>query len=324
MTRKCWHHLGTGIVALALISSVGRPCAADDAVPARRPSLSETLTGDAKADYDAARLLFEDGDFAGAASKFRQAHDRAKDPRLLWNIAVCEKGLRHYAKVQVFVGRYLDEGRDVLSPEQTRAARELGEAVKGFVGGLTVSAEAGIDIAIDGEPMGTTPIDHPIPLDLGAHKLTAEKTGFRPYTASLEIAGGKQTNLDVVLLALSSKARLSVQAGEGDSIAFDGKVIAVTRWQAEVESGTHSLRVTAPKRKPYDLRLDLVAGSNRNVDVTLENESRVLWPWIAGGIALVGGAIIGGYFIFKSDPRAADQPAGSLAPGTINLSGWGR
>jgi PEGA domain len=313
--------LATGVLAVALIASVGRPCAADDPPAARRPALSETLVGESKADYDAAKLLFEDGDFAGAASKFRQAYDRAKEPRLLWNIAVCEKGLRHYARVQTLVQRYLDDGRDIISPEQTRAARDLREAVKAFIGTLNVTAAPGTELSIDGEPVGRTPFERPMPLDLGPHKLTAEKAGFRPFTTSFEIAGGAETKLEVALVALSSKARLAVQAGEGDTIAFDGTVMAATRWQAEVESGTHSLRVTAPRRKPYELRLDLVAGSNRTVEVTLENE-RLLWPWIVGGIALVGGAVVGGYFLFKSDQKPADQPNGSLAPGFVQLSRW--
>src|SRR5437016_6190653 len=73
--------------------------------PAGPPSLSETLSGDAKSAYDAAKVLFGDGDFASAALKFRSAHDLSNDPRLLWNIAACEKNLRHYAKVVSLVQR---------------------------------------------------------------------------------------------------------------------------------------------------------------------------------------------------------------------------
>jgi len=316
------HALITGLLALTFISSLGRPCAADDGPAARRPSLSESLVGDAKVDYDTAKVLFEDGDFAGAATKFRKAHDRAKDPRLLWNIAVCEKGLRHYARVDKLVEQYLDEGRAILSPEQTRAARDLRVAITSFIGTLKLAVEPGTQIAIDGEPVGTAPFERPIPLDLGAHKLTAEKAGFRPFAAPFEIAGGDETKLEIALRPLSSKARLVVQAGEGNAIAFDGRMVAATRWQAEVDPGPHTLRVTAPRRKPYELRLDLVDGSNRTVEVTLQNEAPLLWPWIAGGAALLGGAVLGGYFLFKPGTKPGDQPEGSLPPGSLQLSRW--
>ena len=67
---------------------------------ARAPKpLSDTLTGSAKIDYDAGKLLFSDGDMAGALVKFKSAYDTSKDARLLWNIAACEKSLHHYARV---------------------------------------------------------------------------------------------------------------------------------------------------------------------------------------------------------------------------------
>lgn len=324
IVRRPSRVLASGLLTLTLLASAGRPCAADEPAAAPRPTLSESLTGDAKTDYEAAKVLFENGDFAGAATKFGQAHERTKDPRLLWNIAVCEKGLRHYVRVQKLVARYLEEGRDLASPEQARAARALVEAVKPFVGTLKISAEPGAEIAIDGEPVGVTPLPARVPVDLGSHKLTAEKQGFRSFAAAFTIAGGDETSLDVVMKAQSTKARLSVLTGEGDSIAFDGTVVAVTRWQAEVEAGTHALRVTAPRRKPYEIRLDLEGGANRTVEVTLESESRPLWPWIAGGIALSGLAVVGGYFLFKGDERPAEQPQGSLPPGAVQLSRWAR
>src|SRR5882724_2714841 len=70
--------------------------AAPPAPPGPRP-LSESLTGGAKSDYEAARLLYGDGDHAGALVKFQSAFDQSKEPRLLWNMAACEKNLRHYA-----------------------------------------------------------------------------------------------------------------------------------------------------------------------------------------------------------------------------------
>jgi len=43
--------------------------------PPATPPLSEALTGQAQADYQAAKLLYGDGDFAGASLKFKQAFD---------------------------------------------------------------------------------------------------------------------------------------------------------------------------------------------------------------------------------------------------------
>jgi hypothetical protein len=305
----------TRIFAAALVASfivVTSPCAA--------APLAETLTGEAKTDFEAGKVLFEDGDFAGAASKFQQAHDRSKDPRLLWNVAVCEKAQRHYVRVQTLVERYLAEGKDVLTAEQVQAARAVLDTIKPFIGTARIETEEGVEVSIDGERTGTTPLAKPVPLDLGKHQLTAQKAGYKPFASSIVIEGGTETAVPIALVRVDPRARIAVHAGEGDSIAFDGVVVGVTRWQGDANAGPHTLRVSAPKRKTYELSLDLAEGSNRTVEVTLENESRALWPFIAGGVLLAGAATVGAFFLFKPDDKPGEQTPGSLAPGLVNLA----
>src|SRR3954463_12307468 len=81
--------------------------------PAPKP-LSQSLSGEAQAAYKSAKLLFEDGDHVGALTKFKRAFELSNDPRLLWNMAVCEKELRHYARSAGLVSRYVKEGSHVI------------------------------------------------------------------------------------------------------------------------------------------------------------------------------------------------------------------
>ncbi|MGH7297676.1 MAG: hypothetical protein ACRELB_22250 [Polyangiaceae bacterium] len=87
------------VIPVALLVAFAPTALAQGGRPARPPAgappptsvkpLAQTLTGDAKAAYDAAKLLVGDGDFAGAAIKFQAAYDQSNDARLLWNIAAC-------------------------------------------------------------------------------------------------------------------------------------------------------------------------------------------------------------------------------------------
>jgi hypothetical protein len=287
--------------------------------PGLAAPLSETLTGEAKTDFDAGKVLFEDGDFPGAAAKFQQAYERSKDPRLLWNVAVCEKAQRHYVRVRVLVERYLAEGKDVLTPEQTQAAKGVLDTIKPLIGTAKIEAPEGVEISVDGTNAGTTPLPAPVPLDLGKHQLTAQKPGAKPFATTISIEGGVETVVPVALQELNPRARIAVHASEGDSIVFDDTVVGVTRWQGDVKAGEHTLRVTAPKHKPYELRLDLAEGSNRTVEVTLENESRMLWPYIAGGAVLAVVAVVGGYFLFKPDDKPGEQTPGTLGVAQLGL-----
>src|ERR1700759_4037610 len=58
--------------------------------------LSDSLTGLAKAEYEAAKILYGTKDHAKAIVKFGRAYEISREPRLLFNIAVCQKNLRRY------------------------------------------------------------------------------------------------------------------------------------------------------------------------------------------------------------------------------------
>src|SRR5262245_19046704 len=101
-------HFGKASLVLALAVWFA-PISYAEGAPAHAAPLSEALTGSAKAEYDAGKILYADGDYAGAALKFGSAYDLSKDPRLLWNMAGAEKNHRHYARVEQLVKRYVSE-----------------------------------------------------------------------------------------------------------------------------------------------------------------------------------------------------------------------
>src|ERR1700722_11144645 len=67
------------------------------AKPAAR-TLRDDLPEAARKDWDAANDLYDAQNFAGALVEFQRAYDLSKDPRVLYNVAVCQKNLLHYAK----------------------------------------------------------------------------------------------------------------------------------------------------------------------------------------------------------------------------------
>ncbi|HEY0466020.1 MAG TPA: hypothetical protein VGC79_17540, partial [Polyangiaceae bacterium] len=115
-----WLLLSLLVSVSSLASNVAQAQAPGAPQPAPLPvtgSLADSLKGMAKADYAAAKILYEDGDFQGALQKLKASYEAAKDPRLLWNMAACEKNLRHYAEVARLVDRYLAEGGALVSPQ---------------------------------------------------------------------------------------------------------------------------------------------------------------------------------------------------------------
>jgi hypothetical protein len=296
--------------------AAGQSEPSSEAAPASKPPLSESLTGDARDAYDAAKLLFDDGDAVGAIAKFRHAYELSKDPRLLWNMAVCEKELRHYASAARLVTRYLSEAGDSLSAESRSNAQATQEALRGFYSELTLkNLPAGASVLIDGKSQGTAPLTGPIPIDLGRRVVRVELAGYEPYEQSLDVPGSKPVAIDVKLVRVSTTATVTITStGADDVISIDGKVVGNGRYQGSLPAGQHVVRVTAPGKKPYETHIDLAPKSSRSLQVALDDEGggKPIWPWIAGGAAVLVGAGIGGYFLFKPEDKPGSAPEGKL------------
>jgi hypothetical protein len=288
--------------------------------------LAQSLTGEGKADYESARLLFDDGDYLGALAKFSQAYDVSHDPRLLWNMAVCEKEVRHYARTATLIARYLDEGGTRITKQQRQGASETQAALRSFYAAVKLSGAAdGAIVFLDGKRVGETPLKEALLVDLGSRALRVEQAGFEPFETTLEVAGGGQLEVPIAMKPLApatvTPARLSIVTSRAtDIVALDGKVLGSHSWQGVVTVGEHIVRVTGEGKKPYEAHVQVLAGSTRSLQITLEDADRRsnIWLWVAGGAVVATGFAVGGYFLFKPQDSPGPHPEGKLT--TIYLS----
>ena len=234
-------------------------------------SLSQTLKGPAKADFDAARLLAGDGDYAGALIKFKSAYEASKDPRLLWNVAFCQKNLRHYSKVIATLQRYLDEGSATLTPKDKQEAHDLITTIEPFTTRATFAvSEDGAQIFVDDEPVGTSPLAAPVVLDIGERKVRVVEDGFRPYERQLVVGGSADVHVEVTLEKEVHEGTLLVEAPAGASIFLDDQPIGTGKSERTLASGGHQLRVTAPNMRAYLTEVVIQDKETRSLNVILE------------------------------------------------------
>ncbi len=330
--------LSLGLFALALASPRTALAEPDDAPkpetppaeappaetpPAETPSLSKSLTGMAKAEFEAGKVLFQDKDFANAIVKFERAYELSHDPRLLWNIALCQKNLRRYTRMMTTLGRYREDKSPLITDQDRKDASSLIETVKAFISPLTLSvSEPGARIFVDGEEVGKTPLSGPILLDVGKRKIRITKAGFKDQEKTLEVAGGGELSLSATLEKDLHRGRLLVAAGADDLIAIDGKAVGRARWEGVLPSGGHTLRVSAPGMAIYQSEVTIQDDQLRRVEVTLNplpksNLGTILW--ITAGVALTAGAAIGGAFLFQ--PTEAPAPLGTLGTQQLSFGG---
>lgn len=293
-----------------------------DAGLAHQAPLTDSLSGAAKEAYDAAVVLLNNKDCGRAIAKYRQAYDLSQDPRLLFDIAVCERDLRAYAQMQELLLRYEREAGGEMSAGQRADVEAALAAIHNLVGTvhLTVSEE-GAEVTVDSELVGTTPLATPLVVDLGQHALSVKKAGFDPAARAIEIPGGDETTIEITLVPRTRPALLRVAADPGATIVIDKREIVHGSFDGALAPGAHDVQVTEVGKRDYQTRIVLGDGEARSLQVTLENEHRTtLWPWIAGGVAVVVGASVGGYFLLRQQDTRGAGPQGQIPsvqiPGT--------
>jgi hypothetical protein len=290
--------------------------------PAAAGSLAETLSGSAKEDYDAGRVLFEDQDFAGALVKFQRAFETEPDPRLLWNMAACEKSSRHYANALALLERYRREGDIRMSEGQRTELVTLIDTLRTLISRVhLVVDEPGASVFVDDRLAGTTPLSDTLFVDLGTRRIRVSKPGFQDQVITQEFAGGSELTLYMTLPAAPRDARITIASDAPSVISIDGKVVGHGRWEGPVPAGDHTLRVSATGMVPYEKEIVVQAAQPRTLYIRLDKDDRggiPTWAWMSMGVLAAGGLATGAYFLLRPS-KEPDYTVGTLAPGAVLL-----
>jgi hypothetical protein len=255
-------------------------------------ALEAALPKAARANYSDAMDLSEAGDYAGALLKFEVAYTQSRDPRLLWDLAVCEKALRHYANALPLVRRYLVEAASLIKPAEREEAEGLAEAISNFVGPVQIEgSQSGATVMIDDVVVGKTPLAEPIVVDMGDRKITLTKRGYKDAKATVRVLGpGEPKHVFLRMDRDIPAATLEVVAGSGQWISVDQEVVGRNRWDGLVRQGKHVIKVTGAGYKPKEVEADLSNGGHVSIWVVAQPleqaEKANYWPLIGA----IGGA----------------------------------
>lgn len=154
----------------------------------------------------------------------------------------------------------------------------------------------GVEVWINGEKVGTTPLTDPISLPKGAHKIETIMDGYRTTERSVDVSGG-----GVVSVRIEMQKDDSYKPAVGDD---------------PDESGDHPLQRTdtVDSHDPKTTTTEQYDSQATDIDVRKEKKPGLLSPyeWTAVGLAAAGvaGLIAGGVYLgidgkdTRSDPPA--------------------
>jgi len=227
---------------------------------------------DARDRLEEGSALYRKGDYHGALRKFEEARTLFPSPKIYFNLGQALNRLGRTAAAVDAFEKFLAEAPDAV-PERRRDAEALLAELRPRVGFLRVIADAGSEIAVDGQPAGTAPLRRTIPVDPGNHQVTARAPGAAiGHVGSVEVAAGQTTDWE---------------AREAPAPLADGP-LPLPLTVAPPPPRPHAALVEAPPAEP----------ARRN------------WvPWAIGGAAVVAGIVITAVLLSSGEGQA---PSGSL------------
>lgn len=208
-------------------------------------TVREELPPDAVRAWDDGRLLLQQQspDYEKALVKFREAYEASGNPRVLYNVAVCEKNLNRYARAATTFRREIEEGRGKLSDAEIADIEAAIAALERFVAKLEVSGnEAGAEVLVDGERVGTLPLPGPVAVDIGTRVVLVRKAGFVDQRREVMVHSGEATRASFDLEPLDKRSRVTVTVVGPDAaiVKMDNVDMGPAPFVGDVPVGRHT------------------------------------------------------------------------------------
>jgi hypothetical protein len=190
----------------------------------------------------------------------------------------------------------------LLSPRDVHAQKKARKPPAPRTGLLQVKVTVdGATVAVDGDPLGTSPLAQPIKLTVGSHALKVSKPGYAEFLDTVKIGTNQTTTLEVELLPFAAVVSVTTEP-PGADVTIDGKLVGQTPLKTEVEAGQHELRVsldgyhdgakdiTLQAGESYKVELPLVALPAPPPPITAHDRPiyKKWWFWAATGAVAIG------------------------------------
>lgn len=145
----------------------------------------------ARARFKEGVALAEQGRYEDARAAFLQAYALKKHPDVLLNLADSCLKSNHLLEAERYFSQYLREATDA-KPEKRAAADKGRTDARAKLGRIEVSAPPGTEVTIDGDRIGTTPLDGPVFVEAGAHTVKLKGSDGAAETQSVSVLAGQQ------------------------------------------------------------------------------------------------------------------------------------
>ncbi len=183
---------------LVVVLALAAP-AAVSAAPKKKEQTAEQKEADRH--FKSGVAIYKEAKYAEALAEFERAYEIAPHPLVLYNIATCHRELSHYGEAVRYYQRFLSEGKDKVPPARLQEAQAELEAVLARIARVTITVQGGegATVILDGQELGTMPIEGPLIVPPGEHRLVVRAEGKQPAERNVRVASGDEVEITLQL-----------------------------------------------------------------------------------------------------------------------------
>lgn len=182
--------------------------------------LKEQLPLEARGHWDAAVALAKRAETAGdpkawssARTSFYEAYKISNNPRVLFNVAVCEKNMGQFHRAYLTIQKELDDGKTAtppLSAAETKDASEFQKGLDKFVARIDIDVDPkDAEVFLNDDKIDTSK-PGPYLASGGEIRVRATKAGFAEGLQKQDIAGGTTGRFTIKLQPLERTGVVTV------------------------------------------------------------------------------------------------------------------
>jgi hypothetical protein len=263
-TKRNSRRLRTLVLATLAALALASPAIAAPATAA--PSVREALGDEARGKFDEGARLYKESRFAQARDAFLAAYATSGEPRVLYNVAVCDKALGRYARAILTLRKSLAATDRPVPADYTQRAAETIATLSRYVAFVPVEANVeGAAITIDGEPLR----ENPAPMETGSHTVVATKEGYEPVTRKIDVVAGdaQAVTLELEQATTPGVANVTCPGVAHCEVRVGEETLGTAPVTFSRSPGSYLVRAFVEGRAWSEQRIELQNG--RTVDVAL-------------------------------------------------------
>lgn len=178
----------------------------------------------------------------------------------------------------------------------------------------------GAEVFIDGEPVGITPLEGPIPVSPGEHVVKISRRGYTEFLETFTVPRGRRPFLvEAILIPVNGIFRIET-APTGARVVIDGRFLGETPFDGDIPEGTRQVEIGLPGHQLHSQTIDVVGGETYDLKLVLEPIPEVTplyarWTFWAG----VGAATVSVVALSIVLSRGAAEPEAPSGPPRVVL-----